>query len=152
MRYLIFSLGFTLIHMFSYTLAGAIILKYSKDTYNGKSRIMTYLRDMSSDNESKHVQKFFLPAQFMRGILMSIALYPILGVVGELGFFAKLVFSFSLMFVFTHIASAAPCPDNLEGFVYLKEEFFSKKTFLKFQIEMIMYSSVFAILATLFIM
>jgi len=54
---LVFSLWFTLIHVLSYTLAGMLALRISNDIYEGKSRMMDYLRDMSNEKESKHVQK-----------------------------------------------------------------------------------------------
>ena len=66
MDYLIFILGFTLIHMAAYTLAGALTLKISKEVYEGKNRLMIYLRDMSDEQERGHLQTMFLPGQYRR--------------------------------------------------------------------------------------
>lgn len=142
-----FSLGFTLIHMGVYTFAGAMILKISKEVYEGKGRLMIYLRDMSDQQERRQVEKMFLPAQLLRGILMSLVLYPILPALGELSFALRFAFFGGLMFIFTHLSSASPCPDNVEGYVYLKERYFSKTAFIKFQGEMLLYSVMFAGLA-----
>ena len=77
MKYLVFTLWFTLIHIVSYSVAGMFALKISKDIYESKSRLMDYLRDMSDNGESKHVQKLCLPGQIVRGILLSVVLFPI---------------------------------------------------------------------------
>ena len=62
MEYFMFTLWFTVIHTVCYTLAGAIALRISRDIYEGKARMMDYLRDMNDKEESFHVQKWFLPA------------------------------------------------------------------------------------------
>ncbi|MFO7953146.1 MAG: hypothetical protein R6U91_10155 [Bacillota bacterium] len=140
MHYLVFSLWFTLIHVLSYTIAGVLVLRISKEIYEGKSRLMDYLRDMSVEKESKHVQNWFIPGQIVRGILLSIILYPILVPLGELSFGMRFLFFTGLMFVYTHMACAAPCPDNIEGLIYMKERYIDKSSFLKFNYEMVVYS------------
>lgn len=92
MQYLVFSLWFIVIHALAYTLAGMLALRISKDIYEGKSRLMDYLRDMSDEKESKHVQKWFIPGQIVRGLLLSIILYPILVPLGELSFGVRFLF------------------------------------------------------------
>lgn len=151
MEYLVFSFWFMIIHTAAYMLAGILALRISKDIYEGKSRLMDYLRDMSVEDESKHVQKWVLPSQLLRGLLMSVVLYPVLAPLGEIAFGLRFAFLAGLMFVYTHLASAAPCPDNIEGFVYMKERFFKKSTFLKFQFEMIIYSLILGFLTSFFL-
>lgn len=146
MDYLVFSICFIIFHTIAYTLAGALTLKISKEVYESKSRLMDYLRDMSVEKENKIVSKRFFPAQLLRGFLMSIVLYPLLIPLRELDFFMRFAFFIGTMFIFTHLACAAPCPDNIEGFVYIKNRYFSRPSFLKFQFEMIIYSLTFAIL------
>lgn len=77
MRYVIFSLWFIFIHTASYIFAGAIALKISNNLYEEKERIIDYVRDMSDENERKHVEKWFIPAQIIRGLLLSLVLYPL---------------------------------------------------------------------------
>ena len=48
-----------------------------------------------------------------------------------------------LMFVYTHIGSAAPCPDNIEGIVYLKRKYIDASMVAKSQLEMVLYSLLF---------
>ncbi len=151
MEYLLFSLWFTLIHLLSYMTAGMLALRISKDIYEGKSRLMDYHRDMSDDVESKHVHKWFIPGQILRGLLLSIILYPVIGPLGELTFVMRYAFFAGLMFVYTHLACAAPCPDNIEGFVYMKKRYITKSSFFKFQYEMVIYSLLFGFLVSYFL-
>ncbi len=145
MEYAVFSAWFTAFHIAAYTIAGMIALSVSREIYHGRNRTMTYLRDMSDAQERAHVEKWSLLAQIPRGLLMSVALYPVLGSLGDLSFALRFAFFAGLMFIFTHISSAAPCADNIEGFVYMKEEFLARSSFLKFQMEMVIYSTLFAL-------
>ncbi len=151
MEYLFFSLWFFLIHIISYMIAGMLALRISKDLYEGKSRLMDYHRDMSNHGESKHVHIWFIPGQILRGLLLSIILYPVIGPLGELAFVMRYAFFAGLMFVYTHLACAAPCPDNIEGFVYMKKRYITKSSFFKFQFEMVTYSLLFGFLASNFL-
>jgi hypothetical protein len=145
MQYVLFTLWFTLLHAAAYTIAGALVLKISKDVYEGKTRLMSYLRDMSDETERGHVQRWFFPAQLLRGAAMSVVLYPILDSIDALGFGQRFAFLGGLMFVYTHVACAAPGPDNVEGFVYLKPHLFDRTSFLKFQLEMVTYAMLFGV-------
>ncbi|MGM0432730.1 MAG: hypothetical protein ACQEQU_08455 [Spirochaetota bacterium] len=144
MEYLLFSVGFTLIHTVAYTIAGAIVLRFSKDLYEKKNRLLDYLNDMSVEAENKHVAKWFLPAQLLRGVLMSVVLYPVLGFLGELTFGLRFAFLAGLMFFYTDLTSAVPFPNNIEGFVYLKKRYLKKGLFWKLYFETILYSLAFA--------
>ena len=146
MENLKFILFFTLSHIIAYTIAGVIALKISKDIYENKNRHCDFLRDMGDKNESSHVNKYFLPAQIMRGILMAAVLLPFLDTILGFDFITKIMFFSVLMFVYTHFAAASPFIDNIEGFVYFKNKYLQKKAFLKFQLEMILYSILFGVL------
>ena len=84
----------------------------------------------------------------MRGLLFSLILYPILVPLGELAFVTRHLFFAGLMFVYTHLACAAPCPDNIEGVVYMKKRYIEKSSFFKFQFEMVIYSLLFGFLVS----
>lgn len=144
MEYIGFSVWFMVIHCAAYVLAGVFALKISKDLYEGKNRKVDYLRDMSDPVESAHVKKWFFPAQLVRGLLLSLIAYPVLDYLSGAAFFPRFAFFFLLLFLGTHIACAAPCSDNIEGGVYLKEKYLRKGTFFKFQTEMIIYSTLAA--------
>lgn len=69
----------------------------------------------------------------MRGVY-GLYIYRLVNVLGEFTFGLKFIFFSSLTFIYTHIASASPFMDNIEGLVYFKREYLKKKFFLKFQI------------------
>ena len=144
-----FAAMFIVSHTLAYTLAGAVILQVSKDIYENKNRLCNFLRDMADEKESKHVSKYFLPAQIVRGLLMALAFMPFSGVLAEFGFLKTASLSAAFVFVFTHLASASPFIDNIEGFVYFKSKYFKTKAFLKFQTEMIFYSILFGLFIAL---
>lgn len=149
MIYVKFVLLFTISHVFSYTVAGSLSLKFSKDIYESKGRLCHFLRDMADPKERQHVEKYFLPAQIIRGFLMGVVLLPLLSSIKNLVFITQFTFFCSLIFVYTHISSASPFIDNIEGQIYFKEEYLLKKAFLKFQIEMVIYAVLFGFIMTL---
>jgi len=146
MEYLKFSLLFTLAHTLAYIIAGVIALGFSKDIYETKNRHATFLRDMSNKEESWHVSKNFLPAQIVRGLLMSLVLFPLLPSIAAQSFGLNVAFFSGLMFIYTHLAAVSPFLDNIEGLVYFKKKYLVRKFFLKFQAEMILYSLLFGLL------
>lgn len=151
MEYIKFSLFFILSHVVSYLIAGVIALKISKDIYESRKRLCSFLRDMSNKEESLHVSRYFMPAQILREFLMSIVLYPFIDNLVEFSFMLKFLFFSGLMFIYTHIASTSPFIDNIEGYVYFKSEYLKKKAILKFQLEMILYSILFGLIISFFI-
>lgn len=151
MEYIRFTLFFILAHSLSYMIAGAIALQISKDIYENKSRHCDFLRDMSDEKEKGYVGKYFLPAQILRGLLLAVVLFPLLGEIKELSFIMQFVFFGLLVFIYTHLAAASPFIDNIEGFVYFKKEYLKKKFFIKFQMEMVLYSILFGIFISILI-
>ncbi|MGM0421444.1 MAG: hypothetical protein ACQEQG_10730 [Bacillota bacterium] len=143
MEYVKFTLFFILAHSLAYMIAGAIALQISKDIYEKKSRHCDFLRDMSNEREKGYVGKYFLPAQILRGFLLAVVLFPLLGEIKELSFIMQFVFFGLLVFIYTHLAAAAPFIDNIEGFVYFQKKYLKKKFFIKFQMEMVLYSILF---------
>lgn len=146
MEYLTFSLVFVVSHAVAYTVAGSIALSFSKDIYKTKERYATFLRDMSEKAESRHVSRWFLPAQIVRGVLMSLVLFPLLPSIAAQSFGLNIAFFSGLMFVYTHLAAVSPFMDNIEGLVYFKKSYLAKKSFVKFQAEMVLYSLLFGVL------
>jgi hypothetical protein len=151
MKYLMFTIGFVIIHAASYTLAGALALKFSKDLYEEKERLLDWIRNMSDESDKKHVEKWFLPAQIIRGIFLSIVLYPILDPLSEISYLLRVMFLGSLMFIYADLASAVPFPHNIEGFVYMKSKYMDILSKGKLYLEMAIYSIVFAVLASRFL-
>jgi hypothetical protein len=151
MSYLIFTALFTIVHIIAYVLAGILALSFAKSAYNGDDRNFDFLRDMSDPEQKKKVGLLMLPSQLLRGVLMSLVLYPILDPLMSLSFVSCFVFFSGLAFVFTDFASAVPFPGNIEGYVYLKDKYRQKGGFFFSQGEMLIYSMLlgFAISFTL---
>lgn len=140
MQYLLFSFWFIVIHTASYTIAGAAALRFSGDLYRGKDRLYDFHRDMDDPSESKHVQKWFLPAQLLRGLLFSVVLYPALGVLSGLSFPLAFLFVFGLLFVFNDMGCANPFPHNIEGMVYMRDRYLRKRKLWKLYFETFVYA------------
>lgn len=146
--YLIFSLLFFAIHFVCYMIAGLIDLQLAKKFYSGKNRLFkSFFRDVDDTDENKRIAKLLIPTQFIRAILMSIVLYPILPFLKELTFLMQFVFMASLMFVYADFASAIPFSNTIEGFLYLKKEYVGKKVFWIIQFEALLYSVMFGLLS-----
>lgn len=150
--YLQFSLIFFILHFFCYNIAGVIDFHLAQKMYVGKERLYkSFFRDMNDKKEKMRIAKLLIPSQFIRAILMSLVLYPILPFLNQLSFELKFIFMSSLMFVFTDLASAIPFSNTIEGLVYLKKEFVEKKVFWIIQLEAIIYSLLFGLLSALFL-
>ncbi len=148
MEYLKFSGFFILAHFISYMIAGVISYRFSKDLYEGEDRLLDFLKDMSKEEENAEVARYSLPAQILRGILLSVVFFPVLNAIGSITFINRAVFFAALMFIYTDLASAMPFPDTIEGFVYLKKQYLKASAFWKMQIEMIIYSLLFGLLVS----
>lgn len=148
MEYIKFSLLFMLVHTSAYFVAGMLAYRISHDLYHGENRLLDFLKDMSDESENARVAKLTLPLQLVRGLLLSIVLYPIVGLLGDLSYILRFVFLASLMFVYTDFASAIPFPHNIEGLIYLKERYLKKSAFWKLQFEMIVFSLLFGLVSS----
>jgi hypothetical protein len=147
MEYIRFSLLFTLVHAGAYLIAGLLAYRISHDLYQGENRLLDFLKNMADKSENARVARRSLPLQLLRGLLLSIVLYPIMGMLGDLPFGLRFVFLASLMFVYTDFASAIPFPHNIEGFIYMKDRYLKKSAFWKLQFEMIVFSVIFGLVS-----
>ena len=147
-EYIIFSLLFFIIHLVCYVIAGVIDLQLAGKVYSGKNRLFkSFFRDMDDKQESKRIARLLVPSQFIRAIIMSMVLYPVLPFLRDLSFGMQFIFMASLMFVYADFASAVPFSNTIEGMVYLKKEFVRKRIFWTIQFETILYSIMFGLLA-----
>jgi hypothetical protein len=153
LEYLVFSLGFFVIHLLVYMAAGWFTLRYvSGHLYQGEGALLTtFMRDPSDPRESAGLMGRLLAAQVLRALLMSVVLYPLLGPIGELSFELRALLLGGLMFVYADLASAVPFSNTLEGLVYLKPRFVSRPVFLRIGTEALIYSIAFGLLAGWFL-
>lgn len=144
MEYLLFSLGFTAIHIGAYYVAGGVNYSFTKDLYGGEDGLYTsFLRDMSEPQQRGRVNRLLLPAQIARGLLMSAVLYAVLDHLRDMPFGLRFLFLGGLMFIYTDLASATPFSNNIEGLVYMKRRFVEKSVFWMIQSEALVYAVVF---------
>ena len=152
MEYIKFSFLFFIIHTLVYYIAGFINYQFSKKLYGGRDQLYhSFLRNMSDPREALAVNKKIIPVQLLRAILMSVILYPVLGILGDLSFGLQFAFMGGLMFVYADFCSAIPFSNTLEGLIYMKPEFVQKKVFWTIQMEAIIYSMLFGLLSAWFL-
>ncbi|TVR70678.1 MAG: hypothetical protein EA408_10715 [Marinilabiliales bacterium] len=148
MEYAKFTLLFFVIHTIAYYIAGVINYQFSKKLYGGRDQLYkSFLRNMSDSSEALNVNKKIIPVQLVRAIFMSVVLYPVLGVLGDLSFGLKFLFFGGLMFVYADFCSAIPFSNTLEGLIYMKPEFVKRKVFWTIQMEAVIYSVLFGLAA-----
>ena len=86
MRYVWFSVGFFLIHLGAYVVAGVLNQQLvSKDLYGGERALFSsFFRNMEDPAEQRRSGRLMVPAQLTRAVLMSVVLYPLLDPIGQL--------------------------------------------------------------------
>ncbi len=152
MIYLKFSFLFFIVHFACYIIAGAIDFRLAQKMYSGKDRLYkSFFRNMEDKRESMRIAKLLIPSQFVRAILMSVVLYPVLPFLTQLSFGMQFLFMSSLMFVYADFSSAIPFSNTIEGLVYLQKEFVQKKVFWIIQLEAIIYSILFGLLSAVIV-
>ncbi len=138
-----------MIHTIVYYIAGAINYQFSKNLYGGRDQLYkSFLRNMSDPSEALNVNKKIIPIQLVRAVLMSIVLYPVLGVLGDLSFGLRFLFFGGIMFVYADFCSAIPFSNTLEGLIYMKPEFVKRKVFWTIQMEAVIYGLLFGLAAS----
>ncbi len=149
MYYVKFSLMFFAIHLACYVAAGVVDLQLAKRIYEGKDRLFkSFFRNMEEKAESNRIGILLLPSQFLRGILMSVVLYPVLPWLRELSFGTRFLFMGGIMFVYADFSCAVPFSNTIEGLVYLKKEFVKPRVFWTIQFEALLYSTMFGLLSS----
>jgi hypothetical protein len=147
-RYVWFSLGFFVIHLGAYVVAGVLTQLWSKDLYQGADALLhPVLRDVSEEPERLRQGRLMVPAQLVRALLMSVVLYPLLGAIGELAYPVRALVLGGLMLIYADVASASPFPNTIEGLVYLRDRFVTASAFWRIQSEAVIYSLLFGLTA-----
>ncbi len=149
MEYVWFSLGFFLIHLGAYVVAGVLNQQLlSKELYGGEQALYApFFRNMEDPEEQRRSGRLMIPAQLARALLMSVVLYPVLDALGDLSYGLRFGFLAGLMFVYADLAAATPFSNNIEGLVYLKPRFTMPEVFWRIQSEAIVYSLLFGAVA-----
>jgi hypothetical protein len=152
MEYLTFTAFFVLAHVVAYITAGAITYPWIyKGWHGGQGSLYgAFLRDMTDKTERRRNGLLLLPTQAIRGVLMSMVLYPVLGVLGELSLGLQFIFMASLMYVYTDLSAATPFSNNIEGIIYMKGHIV-RRAFWPTQVEAVLYASLMGVAAAWFV-
>ncbi len=152
MEYLTFTALFVLAHVVAYITAGAITYPLVYKAWHGGEGSLygAFLRDMTDDAERRRNGLLLLPTQVLRGVLMSLVLYPVLGALGDLSLGLQFVFMASLMYVYTDLSAATPFSNNIEGIIYMKGHIV-RRAFWPTQLEAVLYASLMGVAAAWFV-
>ena len=124
-RFVNFALKVIIAHTVTYFIVGAIAYQVlTKPLYIGEHAVMsTFMRTEAEPEIWRHVMIWFLPAQVMRGLLMSLALFPFLDTLISWNLTKRFLAIAGVYLIFGFWASAVAAPGTIEGFVYLRPEF-----------------------------
>jgi hypothetical protein len=138
-QFLGFAGQFTAAHVITYFLAGAIAYPLlTQGYYVGPHPIFKiFLRTEAEPELWGHAVTWFLPAQFLRGLLMAAALYPFLDTLMSWSFRKRFLSISGLYIVFGFWAAAVAAPGTIEGMVYMRPVF-TPMVHLKVQPEVIL--------------
>lgn len=103
----------------------------------------SYLRTELDAASWAHTNAWIIPAVLLRGLLISVALTPFLTAMRS-GSRLKVGLAIAgIVYLLGSLAAGAPSPSNIEGFVYMRPEYFSLESFLLTQPEMIIQALFF---------
>jgi hypothetical protein len=140
-KYIRLAVVFILSHTFSYVIVGAIAYQlFYKPFWEGPSPLYaTFMRTMADPTLWAQAMTWQIPGQILRGLLMALAISPILPKLEETSIARRYAFIAALLFVFAHMAASDPSTGNIEGAIYMRPEFVAQG-FLPSQPEMIAHS------------
>jgi hypothetical protein len=109
-------------HVTTYFLAGAIAYPLlTKKYYVGQNPIFAaFLRTEADPELWAHVGRWFLPAEILRGLLISLVLYPLFDVLKAWTFTKRWLLISALLVGLGFWAAAVPAPGTIEGMIYLR--------------------------------
>ncbi len=137
-------------YILAYLVAGGIAYQLiTKQFYVGNDAVFTaYLRSEADAAQWTHASAWLFPVLAVRALLFGAVLLPFMSSIIRYTYKRRALILSAVVFILMHMAAAAPSPSNLEGFVYMRSELFTLKTFLLTQPEMIAQSLVFGILVS----
>ena len=124
-KYIRLAIVFVLSHTLSYLIVGAIAYQlFYKPFWEGPSPIYApFMRTMAEPALWEQTMLWQIPGQLLRGLLMALAISPVLSKLEEISFARRYAFIAGLLFLFAHLAASPPSPGNIEGAIYMRPEF-----------------------------
>lgn len=140
-RYLLFVLFFTVAHILTYLVVGALAYEsITKQFYQGEVPTFIFMRTESDPQLWAHAMRWMIPGQVIRGIIMGLALLPFMAVLIRSSVLKRGLIISLIYFVFSHLSAAGPTTSNIEGFIYLRPEYLTARSFLLTQPEIVVQS------------
>jgi len=129
----------TAAHIITYFIAGAVAYPLlTKEFYVGPNPIFqVFLRTEAEPELWRHAVTWFLPAQFLRGLLMAAALYPFFNTLLNWSFMKRFLSISGLYIVLGFWAATVAAPGTIEGMVYMRP-IFTPLVHLKVQPEIVL--------------
>ncbi len=146
-RFAIFTSKVVSAHVTTYFLAGAIAYPLlTKGYYVGPNPVFAaFLRTEADTQLWGHVVRWFLPAEILRGLLISFVLYPLFDVLKTWAFAKRWLLISALLVGLGFWAAAFPAPGTIEGMVYMRP-FITPAVHLRVQPENILQGTTLALL------
>jgi hypothetical protein len=137
-HFLTFASKVTAAHIITYIVAGAIAYPlFTKEFYVGSNPVFrVFMRTELEPKLWRHVASWFLPAQFLEGLLIAAALYPFFDTLLSWSFSKRFLSISGLYIVLGFWAATVAAPGTIEGLVYLRP-LFTPLVHLKVQPEII---------------
>jgi hypothetical protein len=150
-RSVVFVLLVAAAHTVTYFVAGAVAFTTLTHTlYEGVDPLFgAYLRTPGEPDLWQHVTTWFLPAQLLRGVLMGLALSPILPQLRAWSVWRRTAVVSGLYLILGFWAAAVAAPGNIEGQVYLRPALSGPDVVLLVQPEIFVQGVVMAILVAI---
>lgn len=123
-QFVSFSLKTIVSHTVTYFIAGAIAYPLlTKPFYVGANPIFSaFWRTEADPVLWAHVTTWFIPAQLLRGLLLSFALFPFYNTLINWSYAKRFLVITGLYLVFGFWAAAVAAPGTIEGLVYMRPE------------------------------
>ncbi len=119
-----YSIKVIILHVVTYFIAGALAYPLlTKSLYVGPNPVFAVLfRTQAEPALWAHVTTWFLPAQILRGFLLSLAIYPFYSVLVSWTYWKRFVTITGLYLLIGFWAAAVAAPGTIEGLVYMRPE------------------------------
>ncbi len=111
-------------HVVTYFVVGALAYEFlTKEFYVGANPTFAkFFRTQADPELWNHVMAWFIPAQFLRGLLIATALYPFCDTLKAWGYWKRFLSIAALYIVLGFWAATVAAPGTIEGIVYLRPE------------------------------
>ncbi len=123
-RFFGFALKVIILHAATYFIAGALAYPLlTKTLYVGANPVFAgFFRTEADPALWAHVTMWFMPAQILRGLLLSIAIYPFYTVLEDWNYWKRFAAISGLYLLVGFWAAAVAAPGTIEGLVYMRPE------------------------------